>query len=421
MRYGVARDLITPAFAMNMGGYGTRYDNPIGDVHDDLYVKALMLDDGRQKLLLLTYDALFHEHSWNDRVADYAQAKHAIPGDSVVVSWTHNHCGPATADYMPGQESAAYEQFLWERTLSCIDRAMMNTHEGRISYGTVEGDWNVSRRKCVDGHMVMAPNSEADKDRTIAMLRCDDDAGNLRALMLNWSCHPVTMSDVLAYSGEYPGRLCQLLDAALYGAQTLFVQSAGADTRPRITSDGDAFRKCDFHEVDEMARSMAEAVLRALRSDCFEPLDLKLAGAQFTVPLETETYPRSYFEAYASNSQLQCHSIWAQLILEQYDAMEPLLPLHCGLIRLTDDLLLAHMGGEVTYELKQVVQAALAPKRVIFVGYTDDCAYVPGDRIIQEGGYEAEGSVVEYMLKGAIQPGVNAKLTAAFQEVASKV
>jgi neutral ceramidase len=79
------------------------------------------------------------------------------------------------------------------------------------------------------------------------------------------------------------------------------------------------------------------------------------------------------------------------------------------------------LGGEVTYEVKQVVEAALAPRHVVFVGYTDDCAYIPGDRIIAEGGYEAEGSLVEYCLKGAIKAGVNGKVTKAFQEAAAEL
>ena len=79
------------------------------------------------------------------------------------------------------------------------------------------------------------------------------------------------------------------------------------------------------------------------------------------------------------------------------------------------------MGGEVTHEVKQVVAAAIAPSSVIFIGYTDDCAYIPGDRIIAEGGYEAEGSLVEYCLKGPIKLGVNQKVTEAFQKAAAEL
>ncbi|MBU0611498.1 MAG: neutral/alkaline non-lysosomal ceramidase N-terminal domain-containing protein [Armatimonadetes bacterium] len=421
MRFGVARDLITPPFMMNMGGYGTRRDQGFETIHDDLFVRALTLDDGQSRAALLTFDALFHERSFNDRLAEYAQAKHGVPPEQLVVSWTHSHAGPATADYDPGQESPEYEAFLWERSVACLDRAFLNGFEGSLSLGSVEGDWGMSRRKCVDGKFVNAPNYEADHDRTMDVLRLHSADGAERAVMLVWSCHPVTMGARMNLSGEFPGRLCQLVEAAMYGTQCLFFQSAGGDSRPSIVAAGDAWRTGDFGDVDQMSRAMAEAVEEGLRNACFAPVELSLAGRSFVVNLETETYPREFFEPYAASTDPASHSVWAQWTLDHYDTSEPVLPLHCGLVRLGDGVYVAHMGGEVTYEVKQVVQAALAPARVVFIGYTDCCAYVPGDRIIAEGGYEAEGSVVEYCLKGAIRPGVNAKVTAAFQTAAREL
>lgn len=418
MRFGVARDLMTPPFMMNMGGYGTRRDMGFESIHDDLYVKALTLDDGNSRAALLTFDALFHERSFNDRLAEYAQAKHGVPPEQLVISWTHAHSSIATANYDPGQESPEYEAFLWERTLACLDRAFLNSFEGSLSVGSVAGDWGMSRRKCVDGHFINAPNYTADHDRRMDVLRLHSADGAERAVMLVWSCHPVTMGGSLHLSGEFPGRVCQLVEAAMYGTQCLFFQSAGGDSRPSIVAYGDTWRQGDFRDVDQMSRAMAAAVEEGLRSACFAPVGLSLAGRSFVVNLETESYPREFFAPYAADTSLASHSVWAQWTLDHYDETEPVLPLHCGLVRLGDGVYVAHMGGEVTHELKQVVEAALAPARVIFIGYTDDCAYVPGDRIIAEGGYEAEGSVVEYCLKGAIKPGVNAKVTAAFQKAA---
>ena len=421
MRFGVARDLITPPFMMNMGGYGTRRNLGFESIHDDLYVKALTLDDGHSRAALLTFDALFHERSFNDRLAAYAQEKYGVPPDQVVVSMTHSHGGPATANYDPGQESPEYEAFLWERTVACLDRAFTNSFEGSLSVGSVEGDWGLSRRKLVNGHYVNAPNHDADRDRKMDILRLHSADGAERAVLLAWSCHPVTMGGQMNLSGEFPGRLCQLVEAAIWGTQCLFFQSAGGDSRPLIAAWGDTWRACSFADVDEMSYSMAQAVQKALRDADFQTVDLNLAGKSFVVNFDTETYPREFFEPYAADESLWSARVWAQKTLDEYDTSEPVVRVHCGLVRLGEGVYVAHMGGEVTYELKQVVQAALAPARVVFIGYTDDCAYLPGDRIIAEGGYEAEGSVVEYCLKGAIKPGVNEKVTTAFQNAAASL
>lgn len=421
MRFGVARDLITPPFMMNMGGYGTRRDRGFECIHDDLYVKALTLDDGQSKAALLTFDALFHERSFNDRLAAYALERYDMPPSQLVVSWTHTHAGPMTLNYDPGQGSPEYEAFLWERTVACLDRAFMNSFEGSLSVGSVEGDWNLSRRQVVDGKYVNAPNYEAERDRTMDVLCLRSSDGIERAVLLTFSCHPVTLGGQMTLSGEFPGRLCQLVEAAMWGTQCLFFQSAGGDSRPLTAAWGDTWRTCSFEDVDAMSHSMAQAVQYALRTAEFRTVDLSLGGKTFVVNFDTETYPREFFEPYAADTSPSSHAVWAQKTLDEYDTSEPVVPLHCGLIRLGEGIFVAHMGGEVTHEVKQVVEAALAPARVIFIGYTDDCAYIPGDRIIAEGGYEAEGSLVEYCLKGPIKPGVNQKVTEAFQQAAAQL
>ena len=72
------------------------------------------------------------------------------------------------------------------------------------------------------------------------------------------------------------------------------------------------------------------------------------------------------------------------------------------------------MGGEVCYEVKRILEPLFAPGDLIFVGYADATAYIPSDSIIEEGGYEPEGSVVEMCLKGPIALGVDARVRDAF-------
>ena len=77
---------------------------------------------------------------------------------------------------------------------------------------------------------------------------------------------------------------------------------------------------------------------------------------------------------------------------------------------------IAFLCGEVCVEVKQHIKKAFGDKKVIFIGYGDSTAYIPDDKIIQEGGYEAEGSVVEYGLKGKFKPGVDKKMQDSYSE-----
>ena len=417
MKFGIARDLITPDVKTHMGGYGTLYGEYFTGIHDDIYVKTLVLDDGNRKAVLVTYDLLMHDYALTEAIANYIHTKHGIEQDNLLVSYTHAHTGPALEGYDPGQASPEYEAFLLERTKSCIDRALVNVCEGRMEFGWVEGEWSINRRKVIDGEMRNAPNLSGNRDRRLNILKITDTEGACRALLLNYACHPVTLGPTPWISGEYPGRLCQILDTDFYGCVSMFFQGAGGNTRPLVAAKADdKWRQCTFDDVDGMAQAMAVAVRRAVYSGQLEPVDLDLAARQFVVELEIEVYPKEFFEKAALNDDVpdSPRKNEARLVLERYDTTDNIVRLHACIIRLSDDLYMAMLCGEVCLEVKQEIEKVFAGKNLIFVGYGDGTAYIPDDGLIDEGGYEVDGSVIEFCLKGRFKKGINGKMREAY-------
>ena len=78
----------------------------------------------------------------------------------------------------------------------------------------------------------------------------------------------------------------------------------------------------------------------------------------------------------------------------------------CSILKLSDSLYIATMGGEPCNNVKKSVISAFGDKDVCFIGYTDSCAYIVDDVILQEGGYEPE-SYSEYGNAGPFKPGLN--------------
>ncbi len=416
MRFGVAKDIITPDAKTHMGGYGSLYQEQFVGIHDDLYVKTLVVDDGRTLVVLISLDLLFHDYELTRCIGHYVQERHGIPSDNLILSYTHNHAGPAVRGYDPGQHSDHYEAFLAERIKSCVDRALVNTFEGTIEHGAIEGDWTMCRRKLVDGRWINAPNPEGDKDTSLSILRVRDLDGNEKALLVSYSCHPVTLGDTLWISGEYPGRTCQLLEAEFYGCTAMFFQAAGGCSRPKIAVGADGWKACDFGEVDEMSTAMARAVERAIRVGKLQPFCLDLGARQFVVTLETEARPKEYFARIVDDPNVSDspRKNEARLVLETYDDAPDQIDLHAAIVRLGSDVHIAYLCGEVTWPVKQHVLKAFCERTVFFIGYGDATAYVPDDRYIDEGGYEVDGSVVEFCLKGRLKKGVDRQMTNAF-------
>ena len=412
MRFGTGKDIITPAAPTYLACSGV-FDKPFTWVHDDVYVRCLVLDDGQKKAVFMAFDLLFHERLLNDRIAAYASKTYGIDSAAVVVSYSHAHTAPAAKGYNLGHHDDIYEEMLLNRAITCLDRAMCSMVEGSLEYATFDADFNVSRRGIKDGVFRICPSLTYPKDREFWVFCLKDLEGNLRSIVTNYACHPVFYPTKDGISAEFPGRLCQLLDAKFYGCTSLFFQSAAGDVRPRGTLDEEKmeFRNdTDFGDVEAMAQGMFQAVCQLIDGGKFQKAELALAADAFMVELPIDGNPPSYFEEKMramENDRDNPDRVSAFYIAQGgYDTLADSLHLHCQTLRLTEDLYVTTVGGEPCFGVKNAIKKAFGDKQVCFIGYTDSCAYIVSDRMIAEGGYEPN-AYLEYCLKGPFKPGVD--------------
>ncbi|GAA3413222.1 neutral/alkaline non-lysosomal ceramidase N-terminal domain-containing protein [Paenibacillus hodogayensis] len=417
MRFGVAKDLITPDQPAYMGGYASFFNQQFQGIHDDLYVRTLLVEDGGTKLVFVSLDLLFHDFALTEELQRWVETAYGIPGRHFFLAYSHTHGGPALVGYDDAsQHSPAYERFLIDRIQSCVSRAMVNLFEGTLEAGGVDGDWNMNRRRLVDGKMQNKPNPEGAKDDRLHVLRVLDANGRTKVVLFNYACHPVTVRDTPYLSGDYPGRACHLIEAEYYGATGIFFQGAGGNSRPKATAYKGSFITCTYDEVNEMAASIVQAIKRLFANPkAMAPVQPKLAACQFRIRLELEPYPKRHFADIANDPDSWPGLVgMANRVFDGYESQPDFMLLPAGLIRLSADLYIAYMGGEPCYEVKQKLERLFPDVTLLFWGYADAAAYIPDDRILAEGGYEAEGSVVEYGLKGPFRPGIDARMAEAF-------
>ncbi|MBE6749833.1 MAG: hypothetical protein E7560_01545 [Ruminococcaceae bacterium] len=428
MKFGVAKEIITPKCKTKVACCG-KCELDFITIHDDVYCRCIIFDDGANKAITMSFDLLFHDRSLNNALKDYAFKKYGINKDAVCVSYTHAHTAPAVKGYNPGYHTDEYEEFLIERGKDCIDRAFVSMFEGKLEYGRADVDLNISRRGIINGKYDNCPNFNYEHDTELFVLCVKDTNGNIKAALVNYACHPVFYPAQQIISGEFPARVCQHLETKYSGCTALYFQSAGGDVRPAPTvnknDDGSfGWKSMTFADIDNFAASMCEEVGKIVESDSMKTSDLSVSADEFVTVLEMDPAPLSLFQKEWEFYKGQGHSAPitnSELIANGgYEKLEKSMDLYCQIIKLTPEFLIATIGGEPCYGIKKTVKEALKDYDTCFIGYTDACAYVPDDKVLQEGGYEAECHV-EYGLIGPFKKGINEKLTKNFKEALKKI
>jgi hypothetical protein len=91
-------------------------------------------------------------------------------------------------------------------------------------------------------------------------------------------------------------------------------------------------------------------------------------------------------------------------------------------LRLGDDLTFVLMAGEVVVDYSRRLKRMLAEDHPWPIGYAYEVpCYIPSARVIKEGGYEAESSLIYYGFYGPLRGGIEMQLLNRLEALVSQV
>src|SRR5438046_1111819 len=93
-RAGVARVNITPELPIWLSGYGGR-NKPAAEKLDDLWAKALVLEDAKQhRAVIVTIDLVGIDRELSQAVCRRLEEQFKLPRATVALCTSHTHSGP---------------------------------------------------------------------------------------------------------------------------------------------------------------------------------------------------------------------------------------------------------------------------------------------------------------------------------------
>jgi hypothetical protein len=225
LKGGTAKVDITPPIGVWLSGYGSR-KKPSEGILDPLYAKALVLDDGQEKIAIVSADLLWVPLEITNEIRRQVQEKIGIPQQNVMICGTHTHFAPKIdriardwPDAAVAEIDESYIQILKKKIFDSIMLAERDSKQVKLGVGKGEMTEIVYNRrtKKPDGTVAMTfnlPPASADLtfgpiDPELCVLRVEDSDGALVAAVVNYACHPVSgdpMRDKFFYmSADYPG------------------------------------------------------------------------------------------------------------------------------------------------------------------------------------------------------------------------
>ena len=188
--------------------------NSLG-IHDSIYCRAIVIDNGVTSAALVTVAGNQNERSWKASTQQIEEEL-GIPAENIVLSSTHSH----SVGRIQNVEGKIYE---------AVNEAKNKMQPARIGWGTGVSYINV-KRDLIDPKSRTwweGPNYDGPADKTVYVISFETLEGNPIAVYYNYAMHAVLMGQYDMVSGDAPGATSRYIENSL-GNKVVAVWSEGA-------------------------------------------------------------------------------------------------------------------------------------------------------------------------------------------------
>lgn len=370
LKAGASKVNVTPFLGGPMAGYSAR-DRGSESIHDELHAKALVLDDGKTGVALITTDLIGIHRELAAHVRRLVEARVGLGPDRVWMTGSHTHFGPAVrADGTEDDEAEPYDRSYADVLAAKLTTAVKLAHDrlrpARLGAGAIRAEGISYNRRLIrhDGKVEMSltlpPPYEGLKfgpvDPEVGLLKIEGDAdGDTIATLVNFACHPVSSTDrMYEITADYPGYAMDLIES-VEGGVCLFALGCAGNIVP----------------IQRRGRSKRQ-------------VGLSLGGCALNALQWIQTKDRIHIRAARKSIELPLRSTRGRRRKTRSTEIQ---------VFWLGDVPVIGLPGEAFVELGLRIKKALDASPVLVVSLSNDSAgYIPVRRAYREGGYESRVS-----------------------------
>jgi hypothetical protein len=385
--FGTARININPELPIRLSGYAGRTTEATA-IQQDIFATAAAFGTGAETAVLMVVDCTGFRDNVTDVVSASLSQQFGISRERINITATHTHNGPCVDGYLTNlfgaplpsdqqQRVEQYTQVLTDKLEAVALAALANQAPGHtISWGVGSVGFGANRR----GAGIV--------DHDLPVLRVADAAGNTKSVITSYAAHAVALSNN-SVSGDWPGYARQAIEALYPGATALVMIGAAGDINPSPLGSTSA--------AQANGQSIASEVQRLVNNDLLRPVTPAIGAARGDVLLPFASARQAGDPASARLAP-------------------PGTPDHTyGISTWTfgEEIAMVFLEGEVVVDYSLRLKSQYGDGRLWVNAYSNDVpGYIPSERILYEGGYEADDSGYYYALPGRFAHGAEDKIIA---------
>ncbi len=387
LKAGTATVDVTPPLGYPMWGYSDR-PGVSEKVHDPLHAKALVLDDGENKLAIVGLDlGRTPVREGLQYIRERVRENTGITNLLIVAS--HTHQGPVIERRDWPSPEKPWVADMEKKIAEVIERANSKLQEARIGVGHGETYLGHNRRAVRDDgtvHMLWRneeriPTEPVDPE--VGVIRVDDISGKPIAILVSYTCHPVVLGqDNLNLSADYPGVMMDMVEREM-GGTCIFLQGAAGDINPYM--DKTSINENGLEEMRKAGEQLAHEVLRVARETVTKPCpesNIKFREDEF------DFEPR--WDLDRSDALKTLYNAYGKEVVDAYiDQFRELLCTMPTAV-INDSLAFVGLPGEIFVDFQLDLKSRSPFKDTFMLGYCNGyLAYFPTIKAAAEGGYGA--------------------------------
>jgi hypothetical protein len=378
-----------------LAGYAARTGSAVGTL-DELVIAVLVLEDGSERLVILSADVAAVDADLRDEIASSV----GMNRSQLAVCASHSHSGPAgiVARLHPADDDRLDSELRSRFVLTAaraIEVARSDMKPVDLLFGSSQTEGVAANRNSASGVY----------DPRLSVLATLQGDGAYQAVLVHFACHPTILgADNLSISADFPGALRRNVSASLTQPSgepvVLFVNGAAGDVSTRFTR-----RAQNVGEVERIGESVASTAIEALTNA--RPLDGPLRHARASVSLHARVSasddnhgptrqcpaeapaPESSAAARIDETRHQGMAMLAALAALPIDAVPATIDLDVWAF---GNVVLVAIPGELVSSFARQIESA-APTATLILGYTNGYVGYLADRPAHvERTYEALAS-----------------------------